>query len=144
MVGREETIRKAAELLGNSVKALNETHFVPLFAGIVVGTALGTLPRSPRLPQPLRLGLAGALDRRHPREPPGPDRSSGVAHAPEHQFGLPGVRDRALFRECRLDGRSPVLRHGLQYEGTGMVGGRALRDGDTDRPSGSLPWWCGR
>ena len=60
VVGREEAIRKAAELLGNSLKALNETHFVPLFAGIVVGIALGTLPLAvPGLPQPLRLGLAG-------------------------------------------------------------------------------------
>jgi putative transport protein len=60
VVGHEEAIRKAAELLGNSLKALNETHFVPLFAGIVVGIALGTLPLAvPGLPQPLRLGLAG-------------------------------------------------------------------------------------
>ena len=49
VVGREETIRKAAELLGNSVKALNETHFVPLFAGIVVGTAARHTPWQSRL-----------------------------------------------------------------------------------------------
>jgi putative transport protein len=60
LVGGEENIRSAAEQLGNSLKALNETHFVPLFAGIVVGIALGTLPLAvPGLPQPLRLGLAG-------------------------------------------------------------------------------------
>lgn len=60
VVGDADSIEKAAQLLGNSVKALNETHFVPLFAGIVVGIALGTLPLSvPGLPQPLRLGLAG-------------------------------------------------------------------------------------
>ena len=41
---------KAAELLGNSVKALNETHFVPLFAGIVVGTAARHTPSSPGCP----------------------------------------------------------------------------------------------
>ena len=60
VVGHEEAIAKAANLLGNSLKALNETHFVPLFAGIAVGIALGTLPLAvPGLPQPLRLGLAG-------------------------------------------------------------------------------------
>jgi len=60
VVGHEVALRKAADLLGNSVKALNETHFVPLFAGIVVGIVLGTLPLAiPGLPQPLRLGLAG-------------------------------------------------------------------------------------
>jgi putative transport protein len=60
VVGDAESIQRAAERLGNSIKALNETHFVPLFAGIVAGIALGTLPLSvPGLPQPLRLGLAG-------------------------------------------------------------------------------------
>src|SRR5262249_28341765 len=60
VVGREEAIRKAAKLLGNSLKALNETHFVPLFAGIAAGIALGTMPLAvPGLPQPLGLGLAG-------------------------------------------------------------------------------------
>ena len=60
VVGERSNIEKAAELLGNSLKALNETHFVPLFAGIVAGVALGTLPLAvPGCPQPLRLGLAG-------------------------------------------------------------------------------------
>jgi putative transport protein len=60
VVGEEEGIRKSAEVLGNSLRALNETHFVPVFAGIVLGIALGTLPIPiPGLPQPLRLGLAG-------------------------------------------------------------------------------------
>lgn len=60
VVGSEEGIQRAAERLGNSLKALNETHFVPLFAGIVVGIILGTLPIAiPGIPQPLRLGLAG-------------------------------------------------------------------------------------
>jgi putative transport protein len=60
VVGEEEGIRKSAEVLGNSLRALNETHFVPVFAGIVLGIALGTLPIPiPGLPQPLKLGLAG-------------------------------------------------------------------------------------
>jgi putative transport protein len=60
VVGPEKVIGQAAEYLGDSVHALNETHFVPLFAGISLGIALGTLPIAfPGLPQPLRLGLAG-------------------------------------------------------------------------------------
>jgi putative transport protein len=60
VVGPERVIGQAAEFLGDSVHALNETHFVPLFAGIALGIALGTLPIAfPGLPQPLRLGLAG-------------------------------------------------------------------------------------
>jgi putative transport protein len=59
IVGSEESIGRAAEHLGNSLQALNETHFVPLFAGISLGIALGTFPIPvPGLPQPLRLGLA--------------------------------------------------------------------------------------
>lgn len=60
LVGPSETIDRAAKQLGNSVHALNETHFVPLFAGIAAGIALGTMPIAfPGLPQPLKLGLAG-------------------------------------------------------------------------------------
>jgi putative transport protein len=60
VVGPENVIGQAAEYLGDSVQALNETHFVPLFAGIFMGIALGMLPIAvPGLPQPLRLGLAG-------------------------------------------------------------------------------------
>jgi putative transport protein len=60
VVGPENDMGRAAEYLGDSVHALNETHFVPLFAGICLGIALGTLPIAfPGLPQPLRLGLAG-------------------------------------------------------------------------------------
>jgi len=60
VVGNQKGIDEAARILGDSLKALNETHFVPLFAGIVLGVALGALPVAiPGLPQPLRLGLAG-------------------------------------------------------------------------------------
>jgi len=60
IVGREGDLEKASALLGNSLKELNETHFIPLFTGIVLGIALGTLPIAfPGLPQPIRLGLAG-------------------------------------------------------------------------------------
>ncbi|PQO38329.1 putative transporter [Blastopirellula marina] len=60
LVGRKEDIKRASALLGNSVNALNATHFVPFFAGIAAGIALGTMPINvPGLPEPLRLGLAG-------------------------------------------------------------------------------------
>jgi putative transport protein len=60
IVGRDADIGKAATSLGNSVKELNETHFVPFFIGIALGIVLGTMPFAfPGLPQPIRLGLAG-------------------------------------------------------------------------------------
>ncbi|HEY3901718.1 MAG TPA: putative transporter [Chthoniobacter sp.] len=60
IVGREADLDKAAAALGNSLKELNETHFIPFFIGIALGIALGTMPIPfPGLPQPIRLGLAG-------------------------------------------------------------------------------------
>lgn len=60
IVGPQEALNHAAAELGNSVHALNETHFIPLFAGIGIGILLGTFPvMVPGLPQPLKLGLAG-------------------------------------------------------------------------------------
>jgi len=60
VVGTEEQLQKAAELLGNSLKELNETQFIPLFAGILLGVLIGSIPLAvPGLSNPLRLGLAG-------------------------------------------------------------------------------------
>jgi putative transport protein len=60
VVGNQASVQKAAVFLGDSLKELNETQFIPLFIGIALGIALGTLPIAmPGLPQPLRLGLAG-------------------------------------------------------------------------------------
>ena len=60
IVGHENDLEKAADALGDSVKALNETQFIPFFIGIALGIALGTMPISfPGLPHPVRLGLAG-------------------------------------------------------------------------------------
>jgi len=60
VVGSEEQLEKAAAHLGNSLKALNETHFIPLFAGIALGVLVGSVPLVvPGLANPLRLGLAG-------------------------------------------------------------------------------------
>jgi putative transport protein len=60
VVGAAEGLDCAEKLLGNSLKELNETHFIPLFIGILLGILAGTMPIDfPGLPQPIRLGLAG-------------------------------------------------------------------------------------
>jgi putative transport protein len=60
IVGAPEDLEKATTAVGNSLKELNETHFIPFFIGITLGIALGTLPIAfPGIPQPIRLGLAG-------------------------------------------------------------------------------------
>ena len=54
IVGRDADLEKAAAAVGNSLKELNETHFIPFFIGIVLGIALGTMPIAfPGLPQPI-------------------------------------------------------------------------------------------
>lgn len=60
LVGTPEHIKQAAATLGNSIKALNETQFIPIFVGIALGIVLGLRPiEIPGLPAPLKLGLAG-------------------------------------------------------------------------------------
>lgn len=60
IVGYPGDLDQATTVLGNSLKELNETHFIPLFIGIVLGIALGTLPiMVPGMPHPVKLGLAG-------------------------------------------------------------------------------------
>jgi putative transport protein len=60
ITGMAEDLDKAAAAVGNSLKELKETHFIPFFIGIVLGIALGTMPIAfPGLPQPVKLGLAG-------------------------------------------------------------------------------------
>jgi putative transport protein len=60
VVGTEEQLRSVAAHLGNSLKKLNETQFIPLFAGIFLGVIIGSIPLAlPGLAVPLRIGLAG-------------------------------------------------------------------------------------
>lgn len=60
LVGEDAALVRAAAAVGNSMKALNETQFVPLFVGIALGVIAGLLPVAvPGLPVPVRLGLAG-------------------------------------------------------------------------------------
>lgn len=60
LVGEEEAIAKATKELGNSVRALNETNFVPIFVGIALGVLLGMVPfHFQGIPVPVKLGIAG-------------------------------------------------------------------------------------
>lgn len=60
VVGDPEGLDQAAAKLGNSLKALNTTQFVPVFIGLALGVLVGLLPvEVPGLSSPLRLGLAG-------------------------------------------------------------------------------------
>ena len=60
LVGEEGAIAKATKELGNSVHALNETNFVPIFVGIALGVLLGMIPfHFSGIPVPVKLGIAG-------------------------------------------------------------------------------------
>lgn len=60
LVGREEDLSRAAPVVGNSVKELNHTNFVPVFLGIALGVLVGLIPfQIGDMPAPLKLGLAG-------------------------------------------------------------------------------------
>jgi len=60
VVGEEKAILRATEAIGNKLRALNETNFVPIFIGIALGVLAGSIPISiPNMPVPVRLGIAG-------------------------------------------------------------------------------------
>lgn len=60
VVGKEADVAKVAAVLGNSVKDLNHTNFMPMFVGIGLGILVGLYPMSfGNMPMPVRLGLAG-------------------------------------------------------------------------------------
>lgn len=60
MVGSEDNIKKAADLLGNSLKRLEVPNLIPIFTGIFLGVLVGLIPlKFPGIPQPVKLGLAG-------------------------------------------------------------------------------------
>ena len=60
VVGSDEGIQRLAHLVGNEPESLHKPNLIPIFFGIALGIALGTLPiRIPSMPQPLKLGLAG-------------------------------------------------------------------------------------
>ncbi|MDH6533395.1 putative transporter [Parabacteroides sp. 52] len=60
VVGSEPAIAKVEEILGNSMKRLNEPNLITIFIGIALGVFLGSIPiMFPGIPQPVKLGLAG-------------------------------------------------------------------------------------
>jgi putative transport protein len=60
VVGDEQVMAKVGQELGNCVRALNETNFIPIFVGIALGVLAGTLPlHFSGMPVPVRLGIAG-------------------------------------------------------------------------------------
>ncbi len=60
IVGKEEDIAKAADVLGNSLKRLDHPNLFPIFIGIFAGIILGSIPfYIPGIPQAIKLGLAG-------------------------------------------------------------------------------------
>ena len=60
LVGTEENLNQAAEILGNSIKEMNLVRLVPMFLGIALGVLVGCYPFTVgNMPAPLRLGLAG-------------------------------------------------------------------------------------
>jgi putative transport protein len=59
-IGEPEALKRVATLLGNRPEALNHAQIIPIFVGIALGVALGSIPIAvPGLPAPLKLGLAG-------------------------------------------------------------------------------------
>lgn len=60
VVGDRVALEQATKFLGNSTKALQDTPYIPLFMGIVIGVMIGMIPfQIPGVPFPVRLGLAG-------------------------------------------------------------------------------------
>nr|WP_320059839.1 putative transporter [uncultured Bacteroides sp.] len=59
-VGSEDAVERVSNVLGNSLKRLNEPNIVTLFVGIFMGILVGSLPIAfPGIPTPVKLGLAG-------------------------------------------------------------------------------------
>ncbi len=60
VVGPEDNVNRVAEMMGNSVKRLENPNIATIFIGIIVGIIFGSLPFAiPGMPVPLKLGLAG-------------------------------------------------------------------------------------
>ncbi len=60
VVGDDQSIENVAQVLGNSLKRLNEPNLIPIFIGILLGVIFGSIPFViPGIPTPIKLGLAG-------------------------------------------------------------------------------------
>ena len=58
VVGPEKAVTQVADVLGNSLKKLNQPNLVTIFVGIALGVLLGSIPLL-NVPQPVKVGLAG-------------------------------------------------------------------------------------
>ena len=60
VVGEAPAVDKAAAMLGNAVRELNEPHLPAIFVGLLAGLIVGAIPLAmPGMSAPLKLGLAG-------------------------------------------------------------------------------------
>lgn len=59
VIGSKEAIEEVEKIIGNSEKKLLEPDFLSLFAGLLLGVILGSIPiMIPSLPVPIKLGFA--------------------------------------------------------------------------------------
>lgn len=59
IVGTEDSLKQAEEIIGNSEKRLLEPDFLSLFGGLLIGILVGSIPiMIPSLPVPIKLGFA--------------------------------------------------------------------------------------
>ena len=60
VVGPQDAVARASNLLGNQLKRLDHPNIVTIFVGILCGIFFGSLPIAiPGMPTPVKLGLAG-------------------------------------------------------------------------------------
>lgn len=60
IVGKEEDLKRVQQMMGDSVKRLDEPHLMGIFMGVALGVLLGCIPLAiPGIPVPVKLGLAG-------------------------------------------------------------------------------------
>ncbi|WOC52639.1 hypothetical protein BPO_1992 [Bergeyella porcorum] len=59
IVGTEDSLKQAENIIGNSEKKLMEPDFLSLFGGLLIGIIVGSIPiMIPSLPVPIKLGFA--------------------------------------------------------------------------------------
>ncbi|MFA6870795.1 MAG: putative transporter [Bacteroidaceae bacterium] len=59
VVGSLESLERLADVMGNSMKRLNQPNIATIFIGILLGILFGSIPVSLGMPIPVKLGLAG-------------------------------------------------------------------------------------
>lgn len=60
VVGTPDAIKRVEDMLGNTLKRLDEPHIITIFIGVFLGIVFGSIPFFvPGMPMPVKLGLAG-------------------------------------------------------------------------------------